>query len=70
MEIKRNSCKECPWKNKDNHSKSWIEYANKMTEIGQIESSMHSCHMITKDVWGFNSEISSNNVCIGSIESK
>jgi hypothetical protein len=37
-----------------------------MESIGKIEN--HSCHMISKDVWGYNTDINEKNVCVGSLE--
>ena len=68
--MRKNPCKECPWINKNNHSMSWPKYVEKMGKIGKIENNTHSCHMITRDVWGYKSEIDTKNVCIGSITKK
>ena len=70
MEKKRKACKECPWKNKYKHSRSWKEYAKKMTQVGKIENNIHACHMITHDTWGEKSPINKENVCIGSCENE
>lgn len=60
----RKPCKECPWKNDNQHSLKFRTYAEKMREFGKIEN--HKCHMISSDVWGYDSDINNNNVCIGS----
>jgi hypothetical protein len=62
----RKECKSCPWVNKNPHSKSWKSWADKMTKVGKIENSKHSCHMITPDVWGLKTQITEKNICIGS----
>ena len=56
-------CKECPWSNDNQHSIKFRTYADKMRKLGRIEN--HKCHMISSDVWGYHSEINSNNVCQG-----
>lgn len=61
----RKPCKECPWKNQSDHSLKFRTYVDKMRKLGKIENS--KCHMISSDVWGYQSEINSKNVCIGSI---
>jgi hypothetical protein len=61
---KRQICRECPWVNENQHSLKFREYSEKMRSIGKIEN--HACHMISSDVWGYNSEINDKNVCIGS----
>ncbi len=58
-------CKECPWNNENQHSLKFRTYVEKMRSIGKIEN--HSCHMVNKDVWGYNTEINSKNVCAGSL---
>jgi hypothetical protein len=65
MENKRKQCKECPWRNENQHSLKFRDYAKKMNSVGKIQNSEHACHMITSDVWGFKSEINQKNVCIG-----
>jgi hypothetical protein len=65
MENKRKQCKECPWKNENQHSLKFRDYAKKMNSVGKIQNSEHACHMIKSDVWGFKSEINQKNVCIG-----
>jgi hypothetical protein len=62
----RKECKECPWVNDNSHSKSWINYVNKMDSIHQIENKKHACHMITNDVWGYKERITGKNICVGS----
>lgn len=69
MENKRKSCKECPWKNENQHSLKFRNYVYKMTSIGKIDK-VHACHMTTTDVWGYNSDISKKNHCIGSVKNK
>jgi hypothetical protein len=64
----RKPCKECPWKNENQHSLSFRKYSEKMESIGKIEN--HSCHMINKDVWGYKTKINEKNVCIGSLNNK
>lgn len=61
----RNTCKECPWTKDDTHSKSWTGYHEKMKSVTNNEN--HNCHMISKDVWGLESNISEKTVCIGSL---
>ena len=63
----RNNCKECPWKNKNEHSLKFRTYAKKMKSSNGIEN--HICHMINKDVWGYNNDINDKNDCIGSKQS-
>jgi len=60
----RKPCKECPWKNNNSHSLKFRTYVDKMRSLGKIEN--HKCHMISSDVWGYNTIISDKNVCIGS----
>lgn len=57
-------CKECPWVNANNHSIKFREYTEKMKSLGKIEN--HKCHMISNDVWGYNSDINDKNICRGS----
>jgi hypothetical protein len=59
----RKSCKECPWRLNNSHSLKWREYSSKVKG-----DNPHACHMITKDVWGIQEEITETNVCIGSIK--
>lgn len=60
----RKPCKECPWVNENGHSIKFRQYVDKMKSLGKIEN--HKCHMISKDVWGYVSDITDKNVCIGS----
>jgi hypothetical protein len=60
----RKPCKECPWSNNNQHSIKFRSYVDKMKSLGKIEN--HKCHMISKDVWGYQSDINIKNVCIGS----
>jgi len=62
----RKPCKECPWTKENPHSKAWPSYVKSIESIGQIKDKKHGCHMITKDTWGYDGEINSENVCIGS----
>lgn len=64
----RKPCPECPWKNDNQHSINFRKYSDKMKSIGKIEN--HSCHMISKDVWGYKIKIDSKNICIGSLNFK
>jgi len=66
----RKPCKECPWVNYNKHSLKFRTYVDKMISIGKIKN--HKCHMISNDVWGYQSEINNKNMCIGSkkIETK
>lgn len=64
----RNSCKECPWFNQNKHSLKFRTYVEKMKIIRKNQT--HKCHMISNDVWGYQSEIDSKNVCIGSTLNK
>jgi tRNA A37 methylthiotransferase MiaB len=61
----RKECKGCPWKNGNQHSLKFRNYVDKMRSIGKIDN--HKCHMISSDVWGYDSEINSENLCIGSL---
>lgn len=61
----RNTCKECPWENNNQHNLKFQTYVEKMKSVTNNEN--HNCHMITKDVWGLNSNISEKTVCIGSL---
>lgn len=61
----RTPCKECPWKNDDQHSLKFRTYVDKMRNLGRIKN--HKCHMISSDVWGSKSNVDDKNVCIGSI---
>ncbi len=58
-------CKECPWDNENQHSLKFRTYVEKMRKIGKVVN--HKCHMISSDVWGYQSEIDSKNVCAGSL---
>jgi len=64
----RKPCKECPWKNHNPHSLKFRTYLDKMATIGKVEG--HKCHMISKDVWGYQSEVSEKNMCIGQKQSR
>ncbi len=64
----RKECKECPWKNKNEHSLKFRKYADVMNKLGKVQN--HACHMITQDVWGYKTEINDKNVCIGSCSNK
>ena len=64
----RKQCPECPLKNDNQHSINFRKYSDKMKSIGKIEN--HSCHMISKDVWGYEIKIDSKNICIGSLNFK
>jgi hypothetical protein len=35
-----------------------------MKSIGKVEN--HKCHMISNDVWGYESDVNKKNICIGS----
>ncbi len=59
----RKPCKECPWNLNNQHSEKFRTYLDKMKSIGKDK---HACHMITDDVWGYKSEISKKNICVGS----
>lgn len=67
--MKRKECKECPYINTNNHSVEWSKYVGKMESIGKIDG-RHACHMITHDTWGYESEITDRNVCMGSLKRK
>lgn len=60
----RKQCKECPWSNENQHSLKFRTYVEKMKKLGKIKS--HKCHMISKDIWGYDSDVSIDNVCVGS----
>ena len=55
----RKECKECPWKNTNQHDLKFRKYFDKMKSLGKVS---HRCHMISSDVWG---DTSDKNVCIG-----
>ena len=55
-------CKECPWVNTNQHSLNFRTYVEKMKSIGVKK---HACHMISADIWGYNSEINDKNKCAG-----
>lgn len=59
----RKPCSECPHRNTNNHSIKFRTYNSKMKTIGKEKQ---ACHMITKDVWGYNTEITDKNICVGS----
>lgn len=61
----RKPCKECPWVNKNPHSKKFPTYVESIESIGKIKDRKHGCHMITKDIWGYKEEINNKNVCVG-----
>lgn len=61
----RKPCKECPWKSDTKHSKAWPSYVEKLESIGRIKDKKHACHMISTDVWGYETTINENNVCVG-----
>ncbi len=58
----RKECKECPWIRENKMSLDFRKSVNKMKEIKRDN---HACHMITKDIWGYDKDISEKNVCIG-----
>lgn len=66
----RKPCKECPWENNHKHSKAWMTYAEKMTQVGKIDDQLHNCHLITSDTWGEKEPITVGTVCMGAIKSK
>jgi hypothetical protein len=70
MVSKRKQCKECPWKNQNQHSLSFRTYVEKMNSVGKIQNHKHACHMITGDVWGFKEKITEKNFCIGTYLNK
>lgn len=59
----RKPCKECPFKNDNRYSLKFRNYVDKMTKIKKIK--YNACHMITSDIWGYQSEINESNVCMG-----
>jgi hypothetical protein len=61
----RKPCKECPWQNTNQHSLKFRGYVQKMQKLGKVKN--HKCHMISKDVWSYNSEVNQDNVCVGSL---
>jgi len=65
----RKACKECPWskENSNSHNLKFRKGSDKMKSIGKEN---HACHMINSDIWGYKSEINSDNVCIGYLNSK
>lgn len=60
----RKPCKECPWRkeNSNQHNLKFRKGVDKMKSIGKNK---HACHMINSDIWGYNSQINNDNVCIG-----
>ena len=58
-------CKECPWINENQHSLKFRTYVDKMRRINKIKD--HKCHMVSNDVWGYKSDVTDKNVCVGSI---
>lgn len=64
----RKPCKECPWTNTNQHSIKFISYFDRIKSVLKINT--HKCHMISSDVWGYQSEIDEKNVCIGSKKQK
>lgn len=59
-------CKECPWVNTNEHSIKFRTYVDKMISIGKIED--HKCHMVSNDVWGYETPVDEKNICAGSLE--
>ena len=59
----RTACKECPWKNKNEHSQKFRQWSEKMKTVSDIPH--HKCHMISTDVWGQKSPITDKNICVG-----
>jgi hypothetical protein len=59
----RKPCKECPWKNDNNHNLKFRTYVDKFDKLGKPN---HKCHMIDGDIWSVKSEVSDKNICIGS----
>ena len=66
----RKPCKECPWTTTGLHSDKWPGYVKAVESTGKIKDRQHACHMITSDVWGYNEDITQNNVCIGAQHKK
>jgi hypothetical protein len=61
----RKPCKQCPWTNSNPHSKKFPSYVKSIENIGKIQDKKHGCHMITKDIWGYESKINNKNICVG-----
>lgn len=59
----RKPCKSCPWTNNNQHSLKFRTYVEKMRSINKTEG--HKCHMISSDIWGYQSELNGKNICIG-----
>lgn len=56
----RETCKSCPWINKNPHSLNFRKYVDKISKNGE-----HVCHSISKDVWGIKEKIGLDNRCVG-----
>lgn len=63
----RKPCKQCPWLNSNQHSLKFRTYVDKMKSIGKTN---HKCHMISSDVWSYNTPTEEKNICIGQRESE
>lgn len=63
----RKCCKECPWRDENSnlHNLKFRKSIEKMKSIGRKN---HACHMIQSDIWGLNSKVTPDNVCIGSMK--
>lgn len=59
----RKPCKECPWVNVNSHSLKFRTYVEKMMSLGKIVN--HKCHMVSKDVWGYETAVDEKNICQG-----
>jgi hypothetical protein len=61
----RKPCKECPWKNDNQHNLKFRNYVDKFEKIGKPN---HKCHMIDVDIWAYKSDVNSDNICVGSYQ--
>jgi hypothetical protein len=59
----RKVCKECPWENENQHNLKFKGYVDKMNSLERKDG--HKCHVISKDIWGYKSDINERNVCMG-----
>lgn len=62
MYNKRKACKECPWKNENQHNLKFRTYVDKFEKLGKPN---HKCHMIDSDIWSIKSDLNEKNVCVG-----
>lgn len=67
MGIKRNPCRECPWRVKTQHNRKMIDSIFRWFKRGSLKSVTHRCHMISSDLFA---PTDSCNVCVGSMEAQ